>query len=112
MTLLRLLSVFIGVTALSSLSSCSMGGSADVVNPTVTQMDQLDVQWGLSPRKSKGGPRRTFQYMDTGTPSAAAAPASAPAPAAAAPAMIAPEPPAPAVVTPQSAPVTVPSTLR
>lgn len=34
------------------LSSC--GTSGDVANPTISEMDRLDTQWGLSPRVSKG----------------------------------------------------------
>lgn len=46
------------------LSSCGSTGSIDVENPTVSQMDQMDVQWGLSPRRSRGAPKRSFQYRD------------------------------------------------
>jgi hypothetical protein len=47
---------------LFALVSCSSGGRADATNPTVAEMDQLDVQWGLPQRKSRGAPRRTYQY--------------------------------------------------
>ena len=44
--------------ACSGLSNCSMGingggGPVDVVNPTVSQIDDLDVRWGLPRRVSK-----------------------------------------------------------
>ena len=84
MSLLRPLSAIVCALSLLSLNSCSLGGGkVDVVNPTVAEMDALDVQWGLEPRKSKGGPRRTFQYVDQGTSTSggAAAPAAVTPPA-------------------------------
>ncbi len=44
------------------LNSCSsMGeGHVDLVNPTASQMDQMDVQWGLPKRASRGTPKRYF----------------------------------------------------
>jgi hypothetical protein len=45
-----------------TLVSCGTGGRVDAVNPTVAEMDRLDVQWGLPQRKSRGAPRRTYQY--------------------------------------------------
>ncbi len=42
------------------LVSCT--GGADVVNPTVAQMDQLDEQWGLGKRRTRGTPQRRMQY--------------------------------------------------
>lgn len=80
MSLSRLLTTLVCAALLLSLSSCGLGGSADVVNPTISEMDALDVQWGLTPRKSKGGPRRTYQYLDTGAANAATGTAPAPAP--------------------------------
>lgn len=77
-----------------SLTSCGTGGGRpDVVNPTVSQMDELDVQWGLPKRTGRGGPRR-FESSGGYTPSAAAStPASAPAaPAAASKPSAAPAP--------------------
>ncbi len=61
--------------------SCSSGGRADATNPTVAEMDQLDVQWGLPQRKSRGAPRRTYQY--TAPSPSYSMPAEAPPPAAA-----------------------------
>ena len=68
------------------MTSCGTTGKVDVVNPTVAQLDALDVQWGLPKRTTRGGVRR-FDSGSTGSYSAqpAAAPASAPAPAAPAP---------------------------
>ena len=111
MSLPRFFPLLVCTTSALFLSSCGFSGKADAVNPTVAEMDALDVQWGLSARKSRGGPRRTYQFMDTGAGSAVS-PASAPAAAAPAPparetvtgqppAMIAPEPPG-----------TVPANLR
>jgi hypothetical protein len=105
MSLLRSIFFFVCATSLLSLTSCGLGGRADAVNPTVSDLDRLDVQWGLEPRKSKGGPRRVYQYVDTGTTTSAAAPApAAQAPAResvnALPPSVAPEPsaaPAPSV---------------
>jgi hypothetical protein len=80
MSLLRPLFIFTCAFSFLSLTSCNLGGGkVDVVNPTVAEMDALDVQWGLTPRKSKGGPRRTFQYMDQAT-SSQSAPAAAAVP--------------------------------
>ena len=117
MTFLRFLPTLACVAMLSSLTSCQFGGGkVEAVNPTVAELDALDVQWGLPPRKSRGGPRRTFQFVEPSPGSAAPAsnaPASAPAatvPAretvrGAPPVSLNPEPPA-------SAPVVAPSTLR
>lgn len=66
---------------LLALVSCSSGGRADATNPTVAEMDQLDVQWGLPQRKSRGAPRRTYQY--TAPSPSYSMPAEAPPPAAA-----------------------------
>lgn len=70
------------IAALSS-TLCSCGSfRADVTNPTVAQMDALDVQWGLTPRRPKGGARNNNN----------AQPAPAPAPTAVAPAPAAVDP--------------------
>jgi len=65
--LLALVSLFSGF-----LSSC--GSTGDVINPTISEMDRLDTQWGLSPRISKGSnPRRTSApqaLLNTAPPSA------------------------------------------
>jgi hypothetical protein len=94
----------------ASLSSCQFDGKVDARNPTVEELDALDVQWGLAARKSRGGPRRTFQYVDPSPSSVSAAPAPVtPAPARETintepPASFNPEPPAaaPAVVVPSN----------
>lgn len=65
---------------LLALVSCSSGGRADATNPTVAEMDRLDVQWGLPQRKSRGAPRRTYQY--TAPSPSYSMPAEAPPPAA------------------------------
>ncbi|MBL9115179.1 MAG: hypothetical protein JNJ83_09225 [Verrucomicrobiaceae bacterium] len=74
------------------LVSCD---SFDVKHPTVSQMDELDVQWGLSRRVPKGGAKRllnaetaaalgvTGAPADGGSSPPASAAPSAPAPAAA-----------------------------
>ena len=86
------------------LSSC--GTSGDVVNPTINQMDKLDVQWGLAPRQSKGTPRKTLAPQEQYSPAPAGtsyAPPTSYAPA-----------PAPAPVTvpaSQPAPITVDPTV-
>ena len=113
MSLSRLLSVVACAFSLLSLSSCGLGGRADAVNPTVAEMDALDVQWGMTPRKPKGGPRRSYQYIDTGSGGATGAGA---APAAAAPARENVSGPPPASAAPAApadvAPQPVPSNLR
>ncbi|MEQ1749115.1 MAG: hypothetical protein ABL974_06805 [Prosthecobacter sp.] len=84
------------------------------MNPTVAEMDALDVKWGMTPRKSRGGPRRNFQFVEPSGSGAATATEAAPAADIPAretvrgtppPVSLNPEPPA-------SAPVVVPSTLR
>lgn len=77
MTLLR--STLLALPLLA-LVSCSSGGRADATNPTVAEMDRLDVQWGLPQRKSRGAPRRTYQY--TAPSPSYSMPAEAPPPAA------------------------------
>jgi hypothetical protein len=113
MSLLRLTLLLACATSLTLLPSCQFGESADAVNPTVAEMDSLDLQWGLPARKSKGGPRRTYQYMD-GAASAAAASAPSQAPAVA-PARETVNTPPPATATPAPAPApaaAVPANLR
>jgi len=50
------------VLATVQLSSCTT--AVDVKHPTVAQQDQLDVQWGLAPRQSKGGAKRLYAAPD------------------------------------------------
>lgn len=112
----RILFIFPTLLALFSLTSCEIFGGSQIaaVNPTVDQLDSLDQQWGLSPRKSRGGPRRNFQYIEPtagspASPSAATAAPSLPARETISglpPVSLNPEPPA------ASAPVVAPSTLR
>jgi hypothetical protein len=82
------------VTVIGLLSSCSIFNKdkVDAEFPTVAEMDALDVRWGLSKRKTRGGPRRFFQYYE-----------SKPGAAPAAPTMITPEPPEPAAPAPKPA---------
>lgn len=99
---------------LVSLTSCGLLGNSKVavVNPTVDQMDSLDQDWGLPSRKSRGGPRRNFQYVEPKAGSGVSAAATEPAVPAREtvsglpPVSLNPEPPA------SSAPVVAPSTLR
>ena len=112
MSLLRSLLLLACASSLLGLSSCTISGNADATNPTVSELDRLDVQWGLEARKSKGGPRRVYQYADTGdSASTAAPPPSAATPPAretlnaAPPPSIAPQPsaaPAPSVPVPSN----------
>jgi hypothetical protein len=95
------------------LSSC--GTSGDVINPTISQMDKQDVQWGLPPRQSKGSPRHTNapqELLNTAPPSSA--PAYAPAPAAASPAAAPSAPASTSLSVPgQSSPLSVdPSVIQ
>jgi len=43
------------------LSSCSFE-HADSRQPTVSQQDANDVNWGLAPRKERGNPKMRYQY--------------------------------------------------
>lgn len=79
------------------LSSCGTPNGVDAVNPTISQMDKLDTQWGLPPRQSKGTPHK---YVPSSAASNTTPPASN---------YIAP--PAPEVQTPANQPATVPSSI-
>lgn len=80
----------------SILSSCGTAG--DVVNPTISEMDRQDVQWGLPARQPKGTPRRNNAPQELLSTAPIQAPVYNPAPA---PAAIAPAPaPAAAPTTP------------
>ena len=94
--------------ALLSLISCilsSCGTTGDAVNPTISEMDKLDLKWGLPARQSRGTPRRTLPSAEQlNMPAANAAPAAVqPAPAYAAPAPA--SQPAPITVDPSKLPV-------
>jgi hypothetical protein len=113
MSLPRLLPLIACFTSLSVLSSCQFGEPSDAVNPTVAEMDALDVRWGLPARKSKGGPRRVFQYIDNGSKTSASSPS--PSPPAEAPAretVNTPPPEASAAAPAPAAPAQVPANLR
>lgn len=107
MSLTRLLPIIACASSLGLLTSCQFGEQADAVNPTVAQMDALDVRWGLPPRKAKSGPRRVYQYIDNGPRTAAGASSgSAPASPPARETVNAPPPEA------SAAPAPVPANLR
>lgn len=90
--------LFLGTTlCLAQLCSCTT--EADVKHPTVAQQDQLDVQWGLPPRQSKGGAKRLYA-----TPENINLPPSAPEAAAGTPPATLPTTPVPAGSAP-AAPV-------
>jgi hypothetical protein len=57
----------VGVAFALSLSSCG-SGQVDVRYPTVQQMDEMDVQWGLPKRKSRGAPSRAYSYDGSSAP--------------------------------------------
>ncbi len=99
---LKSFQVLAAVSLLSGfLSSC--GTSGDVMNPTISEMDRMDVQWGLPARVAKGSnPRRASApqallntappgTVDTAPPASMPIPMTAPAPA---------SQPAPAAVDP------------
>lgn len=71
------LRLLLSALALAAFASCSSTGRVDARYPTVDELDRLDTQWGLTQRKSRGAPKRTYQYT-------APPPGFAPAPAAAA----------------------------
>jgi hypothetical protein len=102
------------VVAICGLTACGSTGKVDVKYPTVQQMDALDVQWGLPPRKSRGTPTRSLTY-DVAGGTAPTQVQSAPAPSAPAPAPALPDPsleaPAPAPA-PSSPAMVIPDQLR
>lgn len=73
MSLSRILTA---ASAVLILASCQGSGRVDASYPTVTELDSLDAQWGLSPRQSRGAPKRSYQYSAPkptyGAPAAAA----------------------------------------
>lgn len=88
---MKFLSLFsAAILALVFLPSCGSGpGRVDARNPTISQMDDLDVQWGLPRRTSRGTPKRLYPTLPgESTPEASSAapaptqPAASPAPAA------------------------------
>ena len=74
--------LLIAASAVLILASCQGTGSVDASYPTVSELDRLDTQWGMTPRKSRGAPKRTFQYSAPSptynAPSASSAPAPVP----------------------------------
>lgn len=105
---------FCAVAAVATVGtvSCSSSGSVDVKYPTVQQMDDMDVQWGLTRRKPRGTPSRSIMYDQT---AGASSGMSSDAGAIQAPAMRDPElEPAPSTsLPPRPAPApTIPDQLR
>ncbi len=101
MNVRHLLPIAFSAIALICLPSCESTGPIDARYPSVDELDRLDVQWGMKPRKSRGTPTRTIAASPSFAP--AAAPQVAPidptppsAPAAAAPT----PPPSPTPVAP------------
>ena len=93
---------------IAALGLVSCDTPADVKYPTVQQLDDLDVQWGLPRRVSKGGPSRTYSY-DPAADNARRSPSgSMPAVPANTPAAPAPEVP----LQPAPPSATIPDVLR
>lgn len=93
---LRKLSLY-SVAAVACLlqASCDTGGPPiDLRYPSVSELDDADVRWGLAPRKAKGAPKRAYQYQVDESGASSGPVASAPAPSAPAPAQQ-PAPPPP-----------------
>jgi hypothetical protein len=103
---MKSLSLFItAILALTLLPSCGSGpGRIDARNPSISQMDELDVQWGLPRRTSRGTPKRLYPTLPGET--AVGASASA-APLSASPSAAPTTTSAPAATVQPQAPVTV-----
>lgn len=103
---MKFLSLFsAAILALVFLPSCGSGpGHVDARNPTISQMDNLDVQWGLPRRTTRGTPKRLYPTLpgeSTPASDGAVAPTLPPAqPAAAASPAPAAQPQAPVTVDP------------
>ena len=98
------------VLAACALSSCSSSGPVDVRYPTVQQMDDLDVQWGLPRRKSRGTPTRSYAY-DSSTGAAAPVSSAPQAPALPDP-LLEPAPSSFSPAAPATNPPAIPDQLR
>lgn len=96
--------LLIAACAVLTLASCESSGRVDVVNPTVSELDRLDTQWGLQPRRSRGAPKRTYQYS---APSTGYNTPVTPASSTPVPARETVTTPPPATPTPQLDPATV-----
>ncbi len=73
----KLLTALFTASALLGLVACG-SGNVDVRYPTVQQLDDLDVQWGLPRRASRGNPSRTYsapQSFSSGAAPVAGSPA-------------------------------------
>lgn len=95
------LRILVAACAVLTLASCGTG-RVDASYPTSAELDRLDTQWGLTPRRSRGAPKRTFQYNASN--SAYNAPAAV---APAAPEQAPSAPTSPATPTPELDPATV-----
>lgn len=82
-----------------ALPSCS-SNRIDVKHPTVAQMDQLDVQWGLPPRQNKGGAKRLMPTPESLNLPPSLDAATAPMAPQTLPTTVAPAPVAPVSTTP------------
>ena len=103
------------LSLLVSLMVVSCGHRADLKYPTVQQADDMDVNWGLERRKTRGGPKQFFQSRSAGTAATGFNEGVPAAPTAAGPATAAPTSPAavPAQAAPSTQPpVNVPASLR
>lgn len=96
------LRILVAACAVLTLASCGTG-RVDSSYPTAAELDRLDTQWGLTPRRSRGAPKRTFQYNAANAAAYNAPAASAPAAAPEAPSA----PAAPATPAPELDPATV-----
>ena len=100
---MKFLSLFsAAILALVFLPSCGSGpGRVDARNPTISQMDDLDVQWGLPRRTSRGTPRRLYPTLPGESAPVATALSAAPAQSQTAASPAAPvQPQAPVTVDP------------
>jgi hypothetical protein len=105
------------VAAICGLTACGSTSKVDVKYPTVQQMDALDVQWGLPPRKSRGTPSRSMTYDVAGegasSQSQFGSAAAVSSPALPDPALEVPVSPPPQVPAPAPAPaMVIPDQLR
>lgn len=72
--------IFLTLAAIvAGLLQVSCTGTVDLRNPTISELDAADSAWGLQPRKTKTGPKRTFQMPGDTTGGSAAAVADVPA---------------------------------
>jgi hypothetical protein len=106
----------LAVRTLALIVSCGLVSctfhTADLKYPTISQADEMDVQWGLPKRKARGGPKQFFQSNSAAAASAGFSRDEVSAPPVTAPANVSPAPaPSPAPAAPQPS-VNVPTNLR